>query len=116
MAQPPCTGHGRGGRHGSADVRRLMPMIKINLMVEARAERAARAPLISFGAAKVNNYILLGLIVLGLAFVGLRYWKLSSTLASIQAEIVVHQREYDRLKPIIAEVEAFTKKNAEVKP
>jgi type IV pilus assembly protein PilN len=90
-------------------------MIKINLMVEARAERAARAPLISFGAAKVNNYILLGLIVLGLAFVGLRYWKLSSTLASIKAEIVVNQREYDRLKPIIAEVEAFKKKNAELK-
>jgi len=92
-----------------------MPMIKINLMAEARAERAARAPLISLGGANLNNYILLGLIVLGLAFVGLRYWKLSSTLSAIKAEIVVNQREYDRLKPIIAEVEAFKKKNAELK-
>jgi type IV pilus assembly protein PilN len=90
-------------------------MIKINLLVEARAERAARAPLIALGAASLNNYILLGLIILGLAFVGLRYWKLSSTLAAIKAEIVVNQREYDRLKPIIAEVEAFKKKNAELK-
>ena len=90
-------------------------MIKINLLVEARAERAARAPLIALGAASLNNYLLLGLIILGLAFVGLRYWKLSSTLAAIKSEIVVNQREFDRLKPIIAEVEAFKKKNAELK-
>jgi type IV pilus assembly protein PilN len=90
-------------------------MIKINLLVEARAERVARAPLIALGAASLNNYVLLGLIILGLAFVGLRYWKLSSTLAAIKAEIVVNQREFDRLKPIIAEVEAFKKKNAELK-
>ena len=90
-------------------------MIKINLLAEARAERVARAPLIGLGAASLNNYILVGLIILGLAFVGVRYWKLSSTLASIKAEIVVNQREYERLKPIIAEVEAFKKKNAELK-
>jgi type IV pilus assembly protein PilN len=90
-------------------------MIKINLLVEARAERAARAPLIALGAASLNNYLLLGLIILGLGFVGLRYWKLSSTLAGIKAEIVVNQREFDRLKPIIAEVEAFKKKNQELK-
>lgn len=90
-------------------------MIKINLLVEARAQRVARASWISLGAANLNNYILLGLIILGLAFVGLRYWKLSSTLAAIKAEIVVNQREYERLKPIIAEVEAFKKKNAELK-
>jgi type IV pilus assembly protein PilN len=90
-------------------------MIKINLLVEARAERVARAPLISLGAAKLNNYVLLGLIVLALAFVGLRYWRLTSTLASIKAEIATNQREYERLKPIIAEVENFKKKNAELK-
>jgi type IV pilus assembly protein PilN len=90
-------------------------MIKINLLVEARSERAARAPLISFGAANLNNYILLGLIVAGLAFVGLRYWSLSSKLSSIKAEIAVNQREYERLKPIIAEVERFKKRNIELK-
>lgn len=90
-------------------------MIKINLLAEARAERIARAPLIALGAGNLNNYLLLGLIILGLAFVGLRYWKLSSTLAAIKAEIVVNQREFERLKPIIAEVEAFKKKNAELK-
>ena len=90
-------------------------MIKINLLVEARAEKVARAPLLAFGAAKLNNYIIIGLIIVGLAFVGLRYWKLSSKLSDIKAEIVTNQREYDRLKPIIAEVESFKKKNAELK-
>ena len=90
-------------------------MIKINLLVEARAERVARAPLISFGAANMNNYIIVGLIVAGLAFVGLRYWRLSSKLSTIRAEIAVNQREYERLKPIIAEVEKFKKQNLELK-
>ena len=90
-------------------------MIKINLLVEARAERVARAPLIAFGAANMNNYIIVGLIVAGLAFVGLRYWRLSSKLSAIRAEIAVNQREYERLKPIIAEVERFKKQNLELK-
>jgi type IV pilus assembly protein PilN len=90
-------------------------MIKINLLVEARAEKVARAPLLALGAAKINNYIIIGLVVIGLAFVGIRYWKLTSKLNDIKAEIATNQREYDRLKPIIAEVEAFKKKNAELK-
>ena len=90
-------------------------MIKINLLVEARAERVARAPLIAFGAANLNNYILLGLVVAGLAFVGVRYWSLSSKLSAIKADIATNQREYERLKPIIAEVENFKRHNAELK-
>jgi type IV pilus assembly protein PilN len=92
-----------------------MPMIKINLLAEARAERVARAPLFALSAAKLNNYIIVGLIVLGLVFVGLRYWNLTSKLNGIKAEIAANQREYERLKPIIAEVEEFKKKNAELK-
>jgi len=90
-------------------------MIKINLVAEARAEKAARAPLISMGAAGLNNYIILGLLILGIAFVGIQYWRLSSTLSGINAEIAENQVEYERLKPIIEEVEAFKKKNAELK-
>ena len=90
-------------------------MIKINLLVEARAEKVARAPLIAFGAASINNFILLGLIVVGLAYVGIRYWKLNSKLSSVQSEIAAAQKEVERLKPIIAEVESFKKKNAELK-
>ncbi|MEW6338663.1 MAG: PilN domain-containing protein [Acidobacteriota bacterium] len=90
-------------------------MIKINLLVEARAEKVAKAPLISFGAGNLNNYILLGILVLGLGYVGVTYWRLSSTLSSLNREVEENQREYDRLKPIIEEVEAYKKKNAELK-
>lgn len=90
-------------------------MIKINLLVEARAEKVARAPILSMGTAGLNNYILVGLLILAAAYVGIQYWRLSSTLSGINQETVENQREYDRLKPIIAEVEAFKKKNAELK-
>ncbi len=90
-------------------------MIKINLLGEARAEKAARAPLVSFGAANVNNYIVLAVLVVALAWIGFTYWRLSSTLESLNTEVIESQKEYERLKPIIAEVEAFKKKNAELK-
>jgi type IV pilus assembly protein PilN len=90
-------------------------MIKVNLLAEARAEKVTRQPLISLGAANLNNYIILGLLFLGLAVVGYRYWQLSSRLKGIQDEVAVNQKEYERLKPIIDEVEEFKKKNAELK-
>lgn len=90
-------------------------MIKINLLAEARAERVARPPVISLGATNINNYIVLGLLVVGLAYVGFTYWRLNSSLNAINAEVSSAQQEYARLKPIIAEVEQFKKKNAELK-
>ena len=89
-------------------------MIKINLLVEARPEKVARRPIISVGKG-INNFILLGLLVIGLAAAGITYLRLSSTLSGLKEEIVVNQREFERLKPIIAEVEAFKKRNAELK-
>ncbi|MCS7182229.1 MAG: PilN domain-containing protein [Thermoanaerobaculum sp.] len=90
-------------------------MIKVNLLGEARREKAARRPLITLAGANVNNYIVLGFVIIAVAWIGVRYWRLSSQLASINEEIAQNQREYDRLKPIIEEVENFKKKNAELK-
>jgi type IV pilus assembly protein PilN len=90
-------------------------MIKINLLVEARAEKVSKAPLISMGTGNINNYLLLGALILAIGWVGLRYWQLSSRLSDVKAEVAVNQREYDRLKPIIEEVEAFKKRNAELR-
>lgn len=90
-------------------------MIKINLLAEARAEKAARAPVISLGVGNLNNYIVLALLVVALGYVGITYWRLSSALSKLQAEVAEANREYERLKPIIAEVEQFKKKNAELK-
>ena len=90
-------------------------MIKINLLVEARADKVSKAPLISMGTGNINNYLLLGALILAIGWVGLRYWQLSSRLSDVKAEVAVNQREYDRLKPIIEEVEAFKKRNAELR-
>jgi type IV pilus assembly protein PilN len=90
-------------------------MIKINLQVEARAVKIARPPLISLGGANVNNYIILAVLLLAMGFVGINYWRISSQLSAVNDELAQNQREFDRLKPIIAEVEAFKKKNAELK-
>ena len=93
-------------------------MIKVNLLVEARAEKVTRQPLIALGAlsgANINNYIILGLLLVGLGVVGYRYWQLDYKRKEIKAEIVVNQKEFERLKPIIDEVEAYKKKNAELK-
>lgn len=90
-------------------------MIKINLLVEARADKVSKAPLISMGTGSINNYLLLGALILAIGWVGLRYWQLSSRLSDVKAEVAVNQREYDRLKPIIEEVEAFKKRNAELR-
>ncbi len=90
-------------------------MIKINLLVEARAEKVARAPLISLGAANLNNYIIVAVLVLGLGYVGFRYWRLSSEFNDVSRQVVQNQKEVERLKPIIAEVETYKKRTAELK-
>jgi type IV pilus assembly protein PilN len=90
-------------------------MIKINLLVEVRAEKVSRAPLLSLGGANVNNFLLLGLVVIAIGYVGLKYYRLNSQLQALTRDIATNRLEYDRLKPIIAEVEAFKKRNLELK-
>jgi type IV pilus assembly protein PilN len=90
-------------------------MIKINLLVEVRAEKVAKAPLVSFGGAGINNFILLGMVAIGVGYAGLRWYRLSSQIHGLDRDITNNRQEYDRLKPIIGEVESFKKKNAELK-
>lgn len=90
-------------------------MIRVNLLGEARRERAARKPFISLAGANLNNYILLGCLIVAFVWVGVRYWRLSSQVSALNQEIAENQKEYERLKPIIDEVENFKKKNEELK-
>jgi type IV pilus assembly protein PilN len=90
-------------------------MIKVNLLVEARAEKVAKQPLISLGTAQLNNYIIVAVLLVTAAIIGFRYWKVSSELKAIRVEIADNQKEYERLKPIIEQVEAFKKRNEELK-
>jgi type IV pilus assembly protein PilN len=90
-------------------------MIKVNLLVEARAEKVAKQPMIALGAQNLNNYIIIALILVAGAAIGFRYWKLNGQLKAVNDEIAVNQKEYERLKPIIEQVDAFKKRNEELK-
>jgi len=85
-------------------------MIKINLLPEARVERVQKSPMISLGMTDLNNYILVGCLVIGLAVVGFTYWRLSSRQAELRRELVEAQNEFRELEPIIKQVEDFKKR------
>lgn len=92
-------------------------MIKINLVAERKPTKA-KGPGFLAGltlGTNINNYLVAGLLVLGLAVVGITYWRLSSKLSALRVEVADNQLEYERLKPIIAEVERFKVNNAELK-
>jgi type IV pilus assembly protein PilN len=93
-------------------------MIKINLVAERKKPVGPKGPGILSGltlGGNINNYVVAGLLVIGLVVVGFTYWRLSSKLSGLRAEVAENQREYERLKPIIAEVERFKVNNAELK-
>jgi len=90
-------------------------MIKINLLPEARVERVQRAPMITMGLSDINNYLLVGCLLVGMGVVGVTYWRLSSRLGTVRDEVAVNRAEYERLKPIIDEVEDYKKRNADLK-
>jgi type IV pilus assembly protein PilN len=92
-------------------------MIKINLVAERKPTKAKGPGFLSgltLGT-NINNYLVAGLLIAGLAVVGFTYWRLSSRLSNLREEVADNQREYERLKPIIAEVERFKINNAELK-
>lgn len=91
-------------------------MIRINLLSEQRKPKVARLgkqtqDLVSGDPATIW---LLGLLSLAL-LVGLGWWwNLRSQIKSLDEEIAVVQVEADRLAPIIAEVEEFEVKRADL--
>lgn len=92
-------------------------MIKINLIGESKRPAAVRKrkPL----AASVNRenaapLLLVVGLVFGLLLLGVEWWVLRNTLENRQEEASVLQDEYEVLKPIIDEVNAFEAKNDEL--
>jgi type IV pilus assembly protein PilN len=90
-------------------------MIKINLLVEVRAEKVSKAPLVSLGGANINNFILLGVLAVAFGYAGLKWYRLTSQVQALDRDISTSRQEFERLKPIIVEVESFKKKNLELK-
>lgn len=91
-------------------------MIKINLLAEGRPRvskprRAATGP--GLTGEPANLLLLIGL-VLAVLVIGVQWFRLQSTINSKRDEIAVVQREVDELRPIIAEVEQFEARKAEL--
>lgn len=94
-------------------------MIKINLVSEgrprARKPRGGAMPEAGGGlTSEPANLLLLVLLILGLLVVGGRYWLLQREIDANATEIAAVQKEVDELKPIIAEVEQFEIRKAEL--
>ena len=84
-------------------------MIRINLLAEGRRPVVARKakPKISLGDQDPGNLILLAGLILAV-LVTLGWWyRLNSEFRAVEARVRQAQAEYDKLAPIIAEVDEF---------
>lgn len=91
-------------------------MIKINLVGERKrpVTPSPAAAAGGFEGASVGNWLLIGLIVLGLLVTLGHMWILNGKIEDKQAEVAEAQREVDELEPYIREVEEFKAKKAEL--
>ena len=89
-------------------------MIRINLLSEGKKPTAVRRPKIERGPLDLGLYLLVGTIFLALALSGLYWWWLSSKVDAKNREIRGLQAEYEKLKPIIDEVNDFKDKKADL--
>jgi type IV pilus assembly protein PilN len=86
-------------------------MIRINLLgVERKQTRRVAA----FDIGKRITLACSLILVLAAAGIGYWFWSLQQAALLVEADIVTAQRELARLKPIIADVEAFEKRRAQL--
>jgi len=92
-------------------------MIKINLVGE-RKRPVTPSPAAAAGGfeggASIGNWLLLGLILLGVIVTLGHMWILNGRIHDKEAEVAEAQREVDELEPYIREVEEFKAKKAEL--
>lgn len=90
-------------------------MIRINLLSEGRRPAAVRKSRgLDLEDKNWTNLALIGAIVLGvLATLGY-WWHLDRKRAGVQEEVAAAEAEVERLRPILAEVEEFKAKQADL--
>ena len=91
-------------------------MIKINLVGERKrpVTPSPAAGAGGFEGASIGNWLLIGLILVGvLATLG-HMWVLNGKIEDKEVEVAEAQREVDELEPYIREVEEFKAKKAEL--
>lgn len=92
-------------------------MVKINLIGEGRrpaAVRKRRDLSASFRKENLVNYMLAAGLVLGLLPLGAEWWLLKTGLERRQNQVKELKKEFDKLKPIIDEVNAYKRQQAEL--
>lgn len=90
-------------------------MIKINLIGDRRPAVARRArPKLGSSAASRSLMLLVGGAVLGLLIAGGWWWTLATRLEEAQAKVEAAKEEVKQLEKILAEVEQFKKKKADL--
>jgi type IV pilus assembly protein PilN len=86
-------------------------MIRINLLAAERERAKKKAPF------QAGQKLVVGcslILVLGLLFVGWRYWSLRQESAQIDAEITAAQEETTRLRSIINQVQDFEQQRTQL--
>ena len=87
-------------------------MIRINLLTEAKAAAARkRAPMLPTGA-RLNNLVFAGGIALGVLYIAIMGFALTSKRRALNEEIGKARIEAERLKSIIEEVKGYEVKKA----
>ena len=91
-------------------------MIKINLVGERKrpVTPSPAAGAGGFESASLGNWLLIGLILLGVLVTLGHMWFLNGKIEDKEAEVAEAQREVDELEPYIREVEEFKAKKAEL--
>ena len=90
-------------------------MIRINLLSEGRRPAAVRKTRgVSLGERDWTNLSMIGAIVLGVLITLGYWWHLSQVRDGVQEEVAVAEAEVERLRPILAEVEEFKAKQADL--
>lgn len=86
-------------------------MIRINLL-GAERQTASKAPVFDFS--QRTNALCVAVILIAGAGIGSWYWSLRSTAAALDASIAAAEQEAARLRVVLAEVEQFEQRRAQL--
>lgn len=89
-------------------------MIKINLLTEAKPAKKKRGVSALGGAGRLNLFLIIGGLLIGVLVVGVQWWVEASRLREQQEKNRVAQQEVTRLEAILKEVQEFENKKAQL--
>ena len=89
-------------------------MIKINLLAEAKPAKKKRGVSALGGAGRLNLFLILGGLLLGLLVVGVQWWVEASRLKEQEEKNRLAQQEVTRLEAVLKEVADFEEKKVKL--